>query len=414
MTSRPLIALKLKVADRLLVTDDNANRNNILRIKHQRPKPGVHEDSHRHVRPHNEDVAVTEHPAWDSAGVSPSKSHDSGVFLSNQQQGHQHSTKDFNSIPNRLYDSKEHDRKAIGEHCSVITGLCRDGSEVSNKSSPNNSVAATTLNDRITMDQNELLQAGASPDKSESSQVLEYSGPTTPFARAPANSITSESCDSNPSPLVIPSILLTAEGIPIDLQVLDRLKRPVKFPTLFDRRMSEQDADQIRRLVPKQGSVVTGDGIKREASTDERATDTALLETIDNSNVPLLSHECPQSGLQGHPLSYPQMSTAPRSHSIPSIGVREPSAAEMLSDPSVEIFPTEPKAILRRIATIHQELREDDSIDGISPSSYLSQMLSREYYPALSHELPFDSPSSVYAETSTGRYSKTSYVTRNC
>ena len=408
------MALKLNVVDRRLVIDDNANRNNILRIKHQRPKPGVHEDNHRHVRPHNEDVAVAEHPAWDSAGVSPSKSHDPGVFHSDQHQVYQHSAKDFSSAPDRLYDRKEHVKKVTEEHCSVITGSSHDGSEILNIRSPNVFVAATNLSDKVAMDQNELLPIGVSPNKSDSSQVLEYSGAASPFARAPANSITSESYESISSPLVIPSILLTAEGVPIDLQVLDRLKRPVKFPTLFDRRISEQDADQIRRLVPRQGSVVTGDGIKHEASTDERPTDTTFQETIENSNVPLLSHESPRSRLQGHRPSYPQISTAPRSHSISSSCVRELSTAEMLSDSSVEIFPTEPKAILRRIATIHQELREDDSIDGISPSSHVSPMLSREYYPAFPYELPFDSLSSAYAETSTGRYSRSDCVTRNC
>ncbi|KAL9121997.1 MAG: hypothetical protein Q9187_001446 [Circinaria calcarea] len=156
-------------------------------------------------------------------------------------------------------------------------------------------------------------------------------------------------------------------------------------------KISDDDADKIRRFLPQQRQAEIADELEKALEEDSQQS-LNFPEKNKHSHAPLFSHEC---------LQCPEIA-APHCHKIssPSREVRRtidesqyaaphvPNEAEILDDPTIEIFPSEPMDILKRMATLHSQLPEDDSVEEDTSSPLYSPTFAGHPSPMLSHEKP--------------------------
>ncbi|MCJ1354623.1 MAG: hypothetical protein MMC33_004612 [Icmadophila ericetorum] len=121
-----------------------------------------------------------------------------------------------------------------------------------------------------------------------------------------------------------------------------------------------------------------------------------------NSGAALLPHECQTSVDDDQFLGLSPTRSSESFKSAHEVEPQEANMADLLKDPSLEVFPSESEAVLKRIATLHQELREDNNlgIDDLSESPFSPVAL--PHSPTFSHEVSLSdamSPSRFADET---------------
>lgn len=141
--------------------------------------------------------------------------------------------------------------------------------------------------------------------------------------------------------------------------------------------------------------------IKDETIPEEEMEDAASLFSPsgterNNSNAPLFAHECLHHEDAEETLSFTssEKDQTFRRRSDESVcsqdSFHEPITPEILKDPHLEKFPSGAEQVLRRMATLHEELPPDDctstDLDNNNPHEVTD--FGKQSTPTFSHELP--------------------------
>ena len=160
-------------------------------------------------------------------------------------------------------------------------------------------------------------------------------------------------------------------------------------------KVSDDDADRIRRLLPQQRQAEIADELEKGLEEDSQQS-LNFPEKNKHSHAPLFSHECLQcpeiAAPHCHRISSPGSAVNHRTDESKYAAFHVPNEAEILDDPRIEIFPSKPMDILKRMATLHHELPEDDSVEEDTSSPLYSPTFAGHPSPMFPHEMPVHAP----------------------
>ena len=318
-----------------IVTDDAGNRNNLLHVitAGSSTTNGLHNNKHIHDRPLQNEEALNQFSTWKVEGLSSSNKGKS-------------STVDVEGSPDPPTTDVQEDRKV---HIK-IPPMANLASAVALKEVQGDFPKSTLLPEKHAGDM-EALESDPSKSQIETDDM--------------GDTVLSLKNDRN-------------NNLAKEYEALDNSE------------VSHDEINQIRQLLPQQHQADFVDGLKGEVEEDTHQSHN-LLEKSRHCHAPLFSHEClscPEVAPHCHWRSSHNSEAEERTHNSKVAKLHEPSEAEILDDPTIEMFPSEPMEILKRIATLHSELAEDDSVDEDASSPHCSPTFAGQPSPMLPHEMP--------------------------
>ena len=321
--------------DHLVVTDDAGNRNNLLHVKVRGSSSTdvPRNDKNIYVRPLRNKEDFDQSSAWEVTEIDPSgERKTSNVNLGGSPDLPAIDVLEDHNAPNEMPQN------------TLLT------SAVASKEAPEE-LADSTLSPEKHFGEGEAL--GSDPSKLQI-EVVEMREPLP----SSENGRNSDSAEENGA--------------------------------VDSRKVPHDEVNQIRRFIPKEQQADFPDGLEGEVGEDSHQSYN-FPETNIHSHAPLLSHEClscPEIAPHCHGRSSYNIEAGDCMHNQKDAEHHEPSEAEILDDPTIEMFPTEPMEILKRIATLHSELPEDDSVDDDISSPRFSPTFAGQPSPMFPHEMP--------------------------
>lgn len=317
------------------MTDDAGNRNNLLHVnvKSLSITDVSHSDKHIHVRALLNKEALDQPLAWEVTGVDSS----SQRKISNIDAEGSH------NVP--TIDDQEDHKVPIEMPQTALTGSAVASTKVQGES------ADSTFSPKKYVGEREALESD--PWKSQT-EVIDVR----------LTVLSSENGRNN--------------SFPVENDAVDNGE------------VSHAELTQIRQLLPKQQEVDFAHTLEGEVE-DHSYQGYNFPEKNRHSHAPLLSHEClscPEIAPHCHRRSSHNSEAEDCRHTSKDGEPHEPSEAEILDDPTIEMFPTESMEILKRIATLHSELPEDDSVDEDVSSTYHSPTFTGQPSPMFPYEMP--------------------------
>lgn len=329
--------------------DRDGNRNNLLRIKPE-PKP----IEHRHVSPQNMNghhLTLFGHEEGHHTVGSPKKSSKFGHKVGHEK--------------NQMSTPYSDNLDALADNVEARQQLT-------------NSIQELSLSMQTSGRQLPVLGLGT-PSADGVDRI-----PCIPLKPRVSDLPTS---DHAPDSSMVPPLSFDSDLTSPESEVADHDDfLPKKTPANESPKLSGTDMAKIQRIISS--ASLAGLDALPTPGIGESFLSPGLLER-NNSGAALLPHECQPSVEEDQFLALSPTRSSESYEFAHDVEPHEASMAELMRDPSVEVFPSEPQAVLHRIATLHQELREDDSlgIEDLSESPF-SPLMTMQHSPTFSHEVP--------------------------